>query len=297
MHQTHSAHIANVFLGSTAHLYTALLRSCRYLSSSSYQRPMHPLSHQIVLSVHHWTDALFSFTCTRDPSFSFESGKFAMVGLEIDDRPVTRAYSIASANCGQDLEFLSVRVPDGPLTSRLQRLQVGGSVLVSHQSGGTLVLDNLLPGRTLWLLATGTGIAPFMSIIRDSAVYTRFERVVLAHSCRHVRELAYRDYIMVELPKHPQLGEQVRKKLIYYPTVTRDPFPNTGRVTGLIETGRLFTELHLDPFVPERDRLMLCGSTRMLDELRTLLQKRGFDEGSHATPGHYVAEPAFAPYP
>lgn len=296
MHQTHSVHIANVFLRLTTHLYTALLRSCRYLSSSSYQRPMRPLSPQIVLSVRHWTNTLFSFTCTRDPSFSFDSGQFAVVGLEIDGRPLMRAYGIASANCGQDLEFLSVGVPDGPLTSRLQHLQVGDPVLVSHQPVGALILDNLLPGRTLWLLAVGTGIAPFMSIIRDPAVYGRFERVVLAHSCRHVRELAYRDYIMVELAKHPRLGEQVRKKLIYYPTVTRDPFPNTGRVTGLIETGRLFTELHLDPFVPERDRLLLCGSARMLNELHTLLQKRGFDEGRQARPGHYVAEPAFLPY-
>lgn len=248
------------------------------------------LSHQTVLSVRHWTDTLFSFTCTRDPSFSFDSGQFAMVGLEIDDGPLTHAYSIASASCERELEFLSVSVPDGPLTSRLQKLHAGDPVLVGQQSRGALVPGNLLPGRTLWLLAVGTGIAPFMSIIRDATVYRRFERVVLAHSCRHVQELAYRDYIMARLPNHPKLGEQVRKKLIYYPSVTRAPFPNTGGVTGLIETGRLFAELHLDPFVPERDRVMLCGSTRVLNELHMLLQKRGFVEGSHTTPGHYVAE-------
>lgn len=254
---------------------------------------MHPLSRQIVLSVRHWTDTLFSFACTRDPSFSFDSGQFAMVGLDINDQPLTRAYGIASPNSEQGLEFLSVKVPDGPLTSRLHRLQVGEPVLVSHQPSGHTG-SRQSAARPDWLLAVGTGAAPFMSLIRDT-VYRRSERVVLVHSCRHVRELAYRDYVMVGLPKHPLVGEQVRKKLIYHPTVTRDPFPNTGRVTGLIETGRLFTGLHLDPFVPEHDRLMLCASTRMLNELHTLLQKHGFVEGSRFMPGHYVAELAFVP--
>ncbi|CAB3782029.1 ferredoxin--NADP reductase [Pararobbsia alpina] len=254
---------------------------------------MSNLNPQTILSVHHWTDTLFSFTCTRDSSFRFENGQFIMVGLEVDGRPLMRAYSIASANYHEELEFFSIKVPDGPLTSRLQHLKRGDPLLIGRKPTGTLIVDNLLPGRVLWLLSTGTGLAPFMSVIRDPAVYERYDRIVLTHTCRYVRELAYRDYIMTELPQHEFLGEQVREQLIYYPTITREPFPNRGRITDLIETGTLFADTGLPPFSPERDRIMLCGSSAMLRDTRALLDARGFEEGNQSAPGHYVVERAF----
>ena len=249
---------------------------------------------QIVLSVRHWTDTLFSFTCTRNTSFRFENGQFTMVGLEVDGKPLTRAYSIASANYESDLEFFSIKVPNGPLTSRLQYLQEGDPILVGTRPSGTLIVDNLLPGKTLWLLSTGTGLAPFLSVIRDPSVYDRFERVVLTHTCRYVRELAYRDYIMQTLPGDEFLGDAVRDKLIYYPSVTREPFVNRGRITELIETGLLFNDLRLPPFCAEHDRLMLCGSAPMLKDTRASLEGFGLSEGSRSAPGHYVVERAFA---
>jgi len=252
---------------------------------------MSNLNLQTVLSVRHWTDTLFSFTCTRDPSFRFENGQFTMVGLEIDGKPLMRAYSIASANYDEELEFFSIKVPDGPLTSRLQHLKSGDPLLVGRKPTGTLIVDNLLP--VLWLLSTGTGLAPFMSVIRDPAAYERYDHIVLAHTCRYVRELAYRDYIMTTLPKHEFLGEQVREQLIYYPTVTREPFSNSGRITDLIDAGTLFSDTGLPPFSPERDRIMLCGNSAMLRDTRALLEACGFDEGSQSAPGHYVVERAF----
>ncbi|KLU24226.1 ferredoxin-NADP reductase [Caballeronia mineralivorans PML1(12)] len=254
---------------------------------------MSNLNPQTVLSVHHWTDTLFSFTCTRDPSFRFENDQFTMVGLEIDGKPLMRAYSIASANYDEELEFFSIKVPDGPLTSRLQHLKSGDPLLIGRKPTGTLIVDNLLPGRVLWLLSTGTGLAPFMSVIRDPAVYERYDRIVLTHTCRYVRELAYRDYIMTALPQHEFLGEQAREQLIYYPSVTREPFANTGRITDLIDTGALFVDTGLPPFSIERDRIMLCGSSAMLRDTRVLLEARGFDEGNQLAPGHYVVERAF----
>jgi ferredoxin--NADP+ reductase len=254
---------------------------------------MSNLNLQTVLSVRHWTDTLFSFTCTRDPSFRFENGQFTMVGLEIDGRPLMRAYSIASANYDEELEFFSIKVPDGPLTSRLQHLKSGDTLLIGRKPTGTLIVDNLLPGRVLWLLSTGTGLAPFMSVFRDPAVYERYDRIVLTHTCRHVRELAYRDYVKTVLPQHEFLGEPVREQLIYYPAVTREPFFNCGRITGLIETGTLFADTRLPSFSPERDRIMLCGSSAMLRDARALLDARGFEEGSQSAPGHYVIERAF----
>jgi len=254
---------------------------------------MSNLNSQTVLSVRHWTDTLFSFTCTRDPSFRFENGQFTMVGLEIDGKPLLRAYSIASANYDEELEFFSIKVPDGPLTSRLQHLKSGDPLLVGRKPTGTLIVDNLLPGRVLWLLSTGTGLAPFMSVIRDPGVYERYDRIVLTHTCRHTRELSYRDYITTVLPQHEFLGEPVREQLIYYPTVTREPFPNRGRITDLIESGTLFEDTGLPPFSPERDRIMLCGSSAMLRDTRALLDARGFEEGSQSAPGHYVVERAF----
>ena len=254
---------------------------------------MSNLNQQTVLSVHHWTDTLFSFTCTRDASFRFENGQFTMVGLEVDGKPLIRAYSMASANYEDNLEFLSIKVQDGPLTSRLQHLKVGDQVYIGKKPTGTLVVDNLLPGKVLWLLSTGTGLAPFMSVIKDPEVYERYDRVVLTHTCRFIDELAYKEYITQSLPNHEHIGELIRDKLVYYPTVTRQEFANRGRITDLIENGKLFEDLGLQPFSVENDRIMLCCSPHMLKDTRDLLNSRGFDEGSHSKPGHYVIEKAF----
>ena len=254
---------------------------------------MSNLNQQTVLTVHHWTDTLFSFTCTRDASFRFENGQFSMVGLEVDGKPLIRAYSMASANYEENLEFLSIKVQDGPLTSRLQHLKVGDQVLIGKKPTGTLVVDNLLPGKVLWLLSTGTGLAPFMSVIKDPEVYDRYDRVVLTHTCRFIDELAYKEYITQSLPNHEHIGELISEKLVYYPTVTRQEFANRGRITDLIENGKLFEDLGLEPFSVENDRIMLCGSPHMLKDTRELLNSRGFEEGSHSKPGHYVIEKAF----
>ncbi|AME23504.1 MULTISPECIES: ferredoxin--NADP reductase [Burkholderiaceae] len=254
---------------------------------------MSNLNPQTVLSVHHWTDTLFSFTCTRDSAFRFENGQFTMVGLEVDGKPLLRAYSLASANYEEHLEFLSIKVQDGPLTSRLQHLKVGDPVLIGKKPVGTLVADNLLPGKTLWLLSTGTGLAPFMSIIKDPDVYDRFDKIVLTHTCRFVDELAYKDFITEHLPAHEHLGELIQEKLVYYPTVTREEFANRGRITDLIETKKLFSDLDVAPFSVENDRVMLCGSPHMLRDTRQILDEMGFQEGSNNHPGHYVVEKAF----
>ncbi|CAG7603953.1 ferredoxin--NADP reductase [Candidatus Vallotia tarda] len=254
---------------------------------------MSTLTQQTILSVHHWTDKLFSFTCTRDPGFRFDNGQFTMIGLEVDGKLLLRAYSLVSANYEEHLEFLSVKVQDGPLTSRLQHLKVGNKVYVGKKSTGTLVVDNLLPGRMLWLLSTGTGLAPFLSIIKDSDIYDRYEKIVLTHTCRFINELAYKEYITLHLPMHEHIGEMIREKLIYFPTVTREPFQNCGRITELIETGRLFSLLGMPPFSNENSRVMLCGSPHMLHKTRQLLDSLGFAEGSNSAPGHYVIEKAF----
>jgi ferredoxin/flavodoxin---NADP+ reductase len=246
-----------------------------------------------VLSVRHWTDTLFSFTTTRNPSFRFRNGQFAMIGLEVDGRPLLRAYSMASANYEEELAFFSIKVPDGPLTSRLQHLKEGDRIIVGRKTTGTLVLDNLQDGRNLFLLGTGTGLAPFLSIVKDPETYERFEKIVLIHGVRQVAELAYGERITRDLPDHEFLGESVRDKLVYYPTVTREPFRNTGRITDLIASERLFEDLDLPPLDVEDDRVMLCGSPDMLRDCRALLEARGFVEGNHGEPGHFVIEKAF----
>jgi len=246
-----------------------------------------------VLSVRHWTDTLFSFTATRNSGFRFLNGQFAMIGLEVDGRPLLRAYSMASANYEERLEFFSIKVQDGPLTSRLQHLKKGDAILVNRKATGTLIHANLLPGRRLYLLGTGTGLAPFLSIIKDAETYERYDKIVLVHGCRQVAELAYGEFIQSELPQHEFLGELVREKLVYFPTVTREPFRNRGRLTDLIGSDALTDELDLPPIDPAEDRVMMCGSPAMLADLRTLLEGRGFHEGSHAEPGHYVVERAF----
>lgn len=247
-----------------------------------------------VTSVHHWNDTLFSFRTTRDPSFRFESGHFVMIGLEVNGKPLMRAYSIASPHYAEYLEFFSIKVQDGPLTSRLQHLKVGNPLLVSRKPTGTLVLRDLKPGRHLYLFATGTGLAPFLSITQDPETYERFEKVVLIHGVRQVNELAYQDLFMHELPDHEFLGEMLKGKLIYYPTVTREPFRNRGRLTDIIESGQLFKDIGLPPLDPAIDRGMICGSPSMLKDTSALLDGRGFVISPHTgVPGDYVIERAF----
>lgn len=247
-----------------------------------------------VLSVHHWNESLFSFTTTRDPGLRFENGHFVMIGLHVDGRPLTRAYSIASANYEEHLEFLSIKVPNGPLTSRLQHIRVGDEILVSRKPVGTLVIHDLLPGKHVYLFATGTGLAPFMSIIKDPETYERFEKIILVHGVRQISELAYREFIQHELPNNEYFGEEVRQKLIYYPTVTREEFETTGRITTLMESGQLFTDIGLPPLDPAVDRAMICGSPGMLKDISGMLNARGFkiSEGV-GEPGDYVIERAF----
>lgn len=247
-----------------------------------------------VLSVHHWNDTVFSFTTTRDPGLRFENGQFVMVGLTINDRPLLRAYSIASANHEETLEFLSIKVDNGPLTSKLQHIKVGDEVLISRKPTGTLVLRDLKPGRYLYMLSTGTGLAPFMSLIKDPECYERYEKIILVHGVRYSSELAYHDYIQQELTQHEYLGEAVQEKLIYYPTVTREDFRNTGRVTTLIENGKLFSDIQLPELDAAQDRVMICGSPSMLKDLAALLDARGFVVSPHVgEPGDYVIERAF----
>ena len=247
-----------------------------------------------VLTVRHWNDTLFSFTTTRDTALLFHNGHFVMIGLEVEGKPLLRAYSIASANYEENLEFFSIKVQNGPLTSRLQHLKEGDSILVSKKPVGTLVADDLKPGRHLYLFATGTGLAPFLSIIKDPDVYERFEKVVLLHGVRHVNELAYSDFIERELPENEFFGDMARDKLIYYPTVTREPFRNQGRITDLVESGKLFEDIGLPPLDPATDRAMICGSPHMLADISGMLDRRGFVVSPGVgQPGDYVVERAF----
>ena len=254
---------------------------------------MSAFNEEKVLSVHHWTDRLFTFTTTRDPSLRFSNGHFTMIGLRVDGKPLLRAYSIVSANYEEHLEFLSIKVQDGPLTSRLQHVNVGDSVIVGRKPTGTLLLDYLLPGKRLYLLATGTGLAPFMSIVRDPETYERFEQVVLVHGVRQKDELAYHDLLLEHLPQHEFLGELVSGKLLYYPTVTRETYRNMGRVTELMDTGKLFADLGLPPLNAAEDRVMICGSPGMLRDLKVMLEGLGFPEGNTSKPGAFVIERAF----
>lgn len=254
---------------------------------------MSNFNQETVLGVHHWTSDLFSFTTTRNPSFRFRSGEFTMIGIEVNGRPLLRAYSVASANYEEQLEFFSIKVADGPLTSRLQHLQVGDPIMVSRKATGTLVIDNLHAGRNLYLLGTGTGLAPFLSVIKDPETYERFAKVVLVHGVRQVNELAYGDAITKTLPQDELIGELIRDQLIYYPTVTREPFRNTGRITELLSSGKIADDLGLADLEAEHDRVMMCGSPGMLVDTKALLLERGFVEGNHGEPGHFVIEKAF----
>ena len=250
-----------------------------------------------VLDVHHWNESLFSFKTTRDSALRFRNGHFVMIGLPAtapQERPLLRAYSIASANHEEHLEFFSIKVAHGPLTSRLQKLKPGDDIIISRKPTGSLLLDDLKPGKYLYLLGTGTGLAPFLSLIRDPETYERFEKIILVHGVRQISDLAYHDYLSHQLPQHELLGELVREKLIYHPTATREPFRNSGRLTELIESGELFEDIGLPPFNPQHDRAMLCGSPSMLADTRALLDARGFQVSPHiGVPGDYVFERAF----
>jgi ferredoxin/flavodoxin---NADP+ reductase len=232
---------------------------------------MSNFNRESVLHVHHWTDTLFSFTTTRDPSFRFRNGEFTMIGLKVGERPLLRASSVASANYEDRLEFFSIKVQDRPPTSRLQHLKEGDEIIVSRKATGTLVIDNLQDGRNLYLIGTGAGLAPFLSVIKDPETYGRFEKVVLLHGCRRVTELAYGEMITKELPNDELIGEMVRDQLIYYPTVTRDPFRNRGRITDLINSGKLFGDIGLASLEAEHDRVMICGSPALVHDTRALL--------------------------
>jgi ferredoxin--NADP+ reductase len=247
-----------------------------------------------VLSVEHWSDTLFSFTTTRDPSFRFESGHFVMLGIDLGGKKLMRAYSIASPHYDDKLEFLSIKVPDGALTSKLQLIQPGQEVLVSDKPVGTLVVRDLKPAKNLYLFSTGTGLAPFMSIIQDPETYEKFEKVVLLHGVRTKAELAYRDFITNALPNHEFLGEMISNQLIYYPSVTREEFENRGRITDHINSGKLAADTGLPPLNPETDRAMICGGPAMLSELSAMLDARGFTISPGVGElGDYVIERAF----
>ncbi len=254
---------------------------------------MSAFNEETVLSVHHWTDRLFSFTTTRDSSLRFSNGHFTMIGLRVNDKPLLRAYSVASANYEEQLEFLSIKVENGPLTSRLQHIQVGDKIIVGKKPTGTLLIDYTLPGKRLYLFGTGTGLAPFMSIVRDPETYEKFSQVILVHGVREVQELAYYDYLTQELPQHEVLGELVRAQLLYYPTVTREPFRNQGRITDLLQSNKLTDDLGLPALNPLEDRAMMCGSPELLVDLKKILLARGFEEGNTTIPGDFVVERAF----
>ena len=248
---------------------------------------------ETVTDVHHWNDSLFSFKTTREHSFRFLNGHFVMIGLVVDGKPLTRAYSIASANYEDELEFFSIKVTGGPLTSRLRNLKIGDDILVSTKPTGTLIADNLLPGKHLYLISTGTGLAPFMSIIKDPDIYERFDKVILTHGTRTVCGLAYEDYITNDLPNNEYFGDIVREKLIYYPTVTREEFHNQGRLSTLMQSGKLFEDIGLPKANVDDDRFMICGSPSMLKETCGILNEMGFVEFDKGKLGHYVIERAF----
>ncbi len=255
---------------------------------------MSSLHTETVTNVHHWNDTLFSFKTTRQSGFRFRNGHFTMIGIEQPDgRPLLRAYSISSANYEDELEFFSIKVPDGALTSQLQNIKPGDSVFVNSKSTGTLVTDQLLPGKHLYLLSTGTGLAPFLSIIKDPEVYAQYDKVILTHGVRNVDELAYQDFITQELPNNPFFGDEVKEKLIYYPTVTREQYRNQGRLTDLINSGRLTRDIGLPEINPADDRFMICGSPSMLKDTCQILDERGFKEVRQGHSGHYVIERAF----
>ncbi len=254
---------------------------------------MGAVSVETIQSVKHYTDRLFAFRVSRPQSFRFRSGEFVMLGLKVDGKPLLRAYSVASPSWDEELEFFSIKVPNGPLTSRLQHIQPGDEILLGTKAVGTLVLDALLPGKRLYLLSTGTGIAPFASIIRDPDTYERYEQVILTHTCREVAELAYGQELVAAVREDPLVGEFVGDKLVYYPSVTREPFERQGRITKLMDDGVIYEELAVPALNPETDRVMICGSMDMLEDCKARCEQAGLTEGSNARPAEFVIEKAF----
>lgn len=265
------------------------------LAQKTDEKPVNPNapSEETVLAVNHWTDTLFSFKLTRPASFRFRSGEFVMIGLEGEKKPLLRAYSMASPAWDEELEFFSIKVENGPLTSRLQKIQPGDKVLLGKKPTGTLILDALAPGKRLYLLSTGTGFAPFASIIRDLETYEKFDQVIVTHTCRQVAELGYSQQVVEETRNHEFLGEVVNGKLTYYDSITREEYVRQGRITNLIKNGKLFEDLGMPEFDPEHDRVMICGSNEMNLEIKDYLEEKGFTHGSNNAPAQYVIEKAF----
>lgn len=267
-------------------VYLNVLQECLMRSSIT----------ETVTSIHHWNNTLFSFKTTRSPSFTFENGQFVMIGMEVDGKPLMRAYSIASVNYEDELEFFSIKVPHGALTSRLQHIKVGDQLMLSTRTAGTLVPGYLTPAKHLYLLATGTGLAPFMSIIKDPDIYEQYEKVILVHGVRYISELAYQDIICNELPNNEYFGEWVKNKLIYYPTVTREAYSTAAhqkRITHLLMNNELTQEIGLPALNPTSDRVMLCGNQAMIDDTMTILNDLGFVKATSRKQGDYVIEHAF----
>ena len=249
---------------------------------------------QTVKAVTHYTDRLFSFRVERPQSLRFRSGEFVMIGLVGDNgKPILRAYSIASPSWDEELEFYSIKVPDGPLTSKLQNIKVGDDVILKTKPVGTLVLDALIPGKRLFMLSTGTGFAPFASLTRDPETYEKFEQVIVTHTCRDVAELDYSKQLVGSLPDDPLIGEFVGDNLLYYPTTTRETSDNQGRITDLISSGKMFDDLGIEGLNPETDRVMLCGSMAFNVDVKAILEAKGFEEGANSKPATYVLEKAF----
>ena len=246
-----------------------------------------------VTEIHHWTDKTFSFKTTRDMSFRFKNGEFAMIGLEIDGKPLLRAYSVVSPNHEDHLEFLSIKVPNGPLTSKLQHIKIDDEIIVNSKPTGTLVCDYLLPGRNLFLFSTGTGLAPFMSIVRDPETYEKFEKIILTHTVRTSKELAYKD-LLKNLNNDEIYSEVTRNNFIYFNTVTREKWDNQGRITDWIKENTLWKKVGVESFKPEIDRVMICGSEEMTFDLKKIFEKLGSKEGSTKVQGGFVIEKAFA---
>ena len=249
---------------------------------------------QTVTHVKHWTDSLFSFRVTRPLSLRFRSGEFVMIGLMVENgKPLLRAYSIASPSWDEDLEFYSIKVPDGPLTSKLQKIQPGDQIIVRPKPVGTLVCDALLPGKRLYLIGTGTGVAPFASLIRDPEVYEKFDEVILTHTCREVADLEYGRQLVSHIASDEILSEIVGGKLKYYPTTTRQESQYMGRITDLMRSGKIFTDLGVPELNRETDRVMICGSMALNLDIKAILNERGFEEGANSKPGDFVLEKAF----
>ena len=249
---------------------------------------------QTVTSVRHWTDRLFSFRVTRPASLRFRSGEFVMIGLMGDTgKPLLRAYSIASPNWDDGLEFYSIKVPDGPLTSRLQHIKPGDQIILRPKPVGTLVHDALLPGKRLWFLATGTGIAPFASLMRDPETYEKYDQVIVMHTCREQAELEYGRTLVADLKSDELIGDMAAAKLLYYPTTTREPSPHMGRITDNLTSGKVFADLNLPPMSPATDRAMVCGSLAFNVDVKAVLEAFGLREGANSEPLEYVVEKAF----